>query len=177
MRDRRRTLASMSRRALLFIVLLVVLGGALLLPRLLRHPPTDEEQILGLFADAARAAAEKRIGDAVQGVSERFEGEGLDKRGVKQLVAAHVLRGAWVSVTIAGAKVEVQGDHTARAVVDVIMSRSGKGQPLAELLPEQATAHRIACRLAREEDGWLVTTASWRPISLEEAVAGPELSP
>src|SRR3990172_5604601 len=122
MRGRRHTLPSMSRRALLFVVLLVFLGGALLLPRFLRQPPTDEEQVLALFGDAARAAGEKRIGDAVQGVSERFEGEGLDKRGVKQLVAAHVLRGTWVSVTVAGAKVEVQGD-TARAVVDAVMSR------------------------------------------------------
>jgi hypothetical protein len=30
-------------------------------------------------------------------VSEGFEGQGLDKRAAKQLVAAHVLRGTWVS--------------------------------------------------------------------------------
>jgi hypothetical protein len=170
------TLPSVSRRVFLLLFLLVVAAGALLVPRFFRHPPTDEEQILAIFGDAARASEEKRIGDAVQGVSEHFEGEGLDKRGVKQLVAGHVFRGTWVSVTIAGATVEVQGD-TARATVDVVMSRSGKGKPLAELLPEQATAHRFKCRLAREPEGWRVTTASWRPLSLEEAVAGPELPP
>jgi hypothetical protein len=162
--------------SLLLVVCVVVAGGALLLSRLLRQPLTDEEQIRALFDDAARAAEEKRIGDAVQGVSERFEGEGLDKRGVKQLVAAHVMRGTWVSVNVSGAKVRVEGD-AARAVVDVIMSRSGKGTPLSALLPEQATAHRFRCRLAREENGWRVTAAAWRPISLEEAVAGPEPSP
>jgi hypothetical protein len=148
-----------------------------LLPRLLRHQPTDEERIRALFDDAARAAEEKRIGDAVQGVSERFEGEGgLDKAGVRRLVAAHVLRGTWVSVTVSGAKVSVQGD-AARAVVDVIMSRSSKGRALADLLPEQATVHRFQLGLQREESGWRVVTASWRSISVQEAIAGPELPP
>jgi hypothetical protein len=90
------------------------------------------------------------------------------------LVVKIVLRGTWVSVTIAGAKVDVQGDM-GRAVVDVVMSRSGKGTPLAQLVPEQASVHRFDCRLMREEDGWRATTVTWRPISLAEALAGPEL--
>lgn len=156
-------------------LLAVAVAGALLLPRLLRRAPSDEEQIRALFDDAARAAEEKRIGDAVQGLSERFLGEGLDKRGAKQLVAAHVLRGAWVSIAISGARVEVQGD-TARAAVDAVLSRSGRGKPLAELLPQEATLHRFQVGLAREEGRWRVTTARWRSISIEEAAAGPELS-
>jgi hypothetical protein len=79
-------------------------------------------------------------------------------------------------MAISGAKVGVQGDD-ARGVVDVIMSRSEKGRPVAELLPEQATVHRFSLRLAREDSGWKVTSAAWRPISVEEALAGPELSP
>jgi hypothetical protein len=164
----------MSRRVLVTALLLVAAAAALLLPRLLRHRPTDEEQIRALFEGAARAATEKRIGDAVDGLSETFQGQGLDKRGAKQLVAAHVLRGSWVSATISGAEVAVEGD-AARAVVDVILSRSGKGTRLADLLPEQATVHRFTCRLAREREGWKVTSAAWRPVSLEEAAAGPEL--
>ncbi len=162
------------RLALVAVVLLAAAGALFLVPRLSRNRPTDEEQIRALFDDAARAVEEKRIGDAVEGVSDRFEGEGLDKRGVKQLVASQVFRGTWVAVTVAGAKVEVQGDG-ARAAVDVVMSRSGKGKPLAELLPEQASVHRIICRLVREVDGWKVTTAAWRPISIPEAASGPEL--
>jgi hypothetical protein len=175
-RQERPNINSMSRRPILIASLLLAVAGVLFLPRLCRHRPTDEEQILALFADAARAAEEKRIGDAVRGVSERFAGEGLDKRGVKQLVAANVLRGTWVSVAIAGAKVGVQGDD-AHAVVDVIMSRSGKGRPVAELLPERGAVHRFSLRLAREDDGWRVTSAAWHPISVEEAITGPELPP
>ena len=163
------------RRPLLALALLVLAAlGALLAVRLLRKPPSDEEQIRILLVDAARATEEKRIGDAVRDVSERFHGEGLDRREVKQLVAAHVLRGTWVSVTIAGTKIDVRGE-LARAAADVVLSRSGKGTPLAELLPEQASVHRFLLDLAREEGKWKVVGARWRPVTLEEAVVGPEL--
>lgn len=163
------------RRPLLALALLVLAAlGALLAVRLLRKPPSDEEQIRILLVDAARATEEKRIGDAVRDVSERFHGEGLDRREVKQLVAAHVLRGTWVSVSIAGTKIDVRGE-LARAAADVVLSRSGKGAPLAELLPEQASVHRFLLDLAREEGKWKVVGARWRPVTLEEAVVGPEL--
>jgi len=155
------------------LVLLSALGGLLVIAAC-RHPPTDEEQVRALLDDAARAVEEKRIGDAVRDVSERFHGEGLDRREVKQLVAAHVLRGTWVSATIAGAKVDVRGD-LARAACDVVLSRSGKGTPLAQLLPEQASVHRFLLDLAREGGKWKVVGARWRPVTLEEAAAGPEL--
>jgi uncharacterized protein YneF (UPF0154 family) len=162
------------RRALLLTLLVLAVLGALLARRLLRQPPSDEEQIRTLLVDAARAAEEKRIGDAVRDVSERFRGEGLDRREVKQFVAAQVLRGTWVSVTLAGTKIDVRNE-VARAACDVVLSRSGKGTPLAELLPEQASVHRFLLELAREDGKWKVVGARWRPVSVEEAVAGPEL--
>jgi len=138
-----------------------------------RPPPTDEELVRALFDDAARAAGEKRVGDAVLGVSERFRGGGLDRRGVKQLVAFHVLRGEWVSVSIAGARVAVEGG-SARANVDAVLARgSGKGKALAALLPGEASAHRFACRLEREEEGWRIVEAEWTPVGLSDALAGP----
>jgi hypothetical protein len=152
----------------------VLLGTAALVALVLGHrrSPTDVERIRALFDDAARAAEGKRIGDVVRDLSEQFEGEGLDRRGAKQLVAVHVLRGSWVSVIVTGASIDVQGD-AASAVVDVALSQGGKGRTLAELLPEQATLHRFACRLAREREGWKVTAATWRAISLDDAAAGP----
>lgn len=160
-------------RALRLLGLLALLAvAAFLTLRALRPAPTDEQQIRALLEDAARAAEEKRIADVVRGVSERFEGHGLDRREVQRLVAAHVLRGAWVSVTITGDRIEVRSDG-ARALVDVLLSRSGRDTPLAQLLPEQATVHRFALQLAREEEGWRVVAAAWRPIPLEEAAAGP----
>ena len=48
---------------------------------------------------------------------------------------------------------------------------------LAEILPEAASVYRFDLRLVKESDGWRVTRAAWRPITLEQAVAGPELQP
>lgn len=162
----------MSRRTLAAAAAALAAAGALWLWRPWRDPPGDEERIAALFLSAARAVEEKRIGDAVEAVSERYRGEGLDRRGVKQLVAAHVLRGEWVSVTVAGTRVALQGD-AAEAVVDVVMARGGKGARLADLLPEQASASRLTCRLEREGGDWRVVSAARQPISLAEALAGP----
>ena len=95
----------MTRRTLFLAAAAAVLAGFLAWRLLAKPPRTDEERILALFDDAARAAQEKRVSDAVEGVSERFRGGGLDRQGVKQLVAFHVLRGEWVSVSVAGARV------------------------------------------------------------------------
>jgi hypothetical protein len=142
-----------------------------------REERTDEELIQALFEEAAKAAGEKRVGDAVEGISERFQGSGLDKRGVKQLVAFHVLRGEWVSVSVAGARVRVDGAR-ARASVDAVLARgSAKGKSLAALLPGEASAHRFDCALEREDDGWRIVEASWRPVPLGDALAGPPEPP
>ena len=163
----------MSRRAVLAVVVAALAAGAVLgLWRPWREPPGDEERIAALFLDAARAVEEKRVGDAVEAVSERYQGEGLDRRGVKQLLLAQVLRGEWVSVTVAGTRVRLGGEG-AEAVVDVVLARSGRGTRLADLLPEQADVNRLTCRLEREGSEWRVVSASRRPISLAEALAGP----
>ncbi len=162
----------MSRRTLAAAALGLAAGGALALWRPWRKPPGDEERIAALFVEAARAAEEKRVGDAVEAVSERYRGEGLDKRGVKQLLAYLIARGEWVSATVAGTSVRVEGG-SAEAVVDVVLARSGKGTRLADLLPEQASANRLTCRLEREGKAWRVVSAARRPISLAEALAGP----
>lgn len=136
-------------------------------------PPDDEALIRALLDSAARAAEERRVSDAVAGVSERFQGQGLDRRALKQLVAAHALRGAWVAVKVAGTTVAVDGDAAAASLV-LVLSRGGPGAALADLLPSQASAWRVEARLAREPEGWRVVGARWAQVPLAEALgAGP----
>jgi hypothetical protein len=162
----------MSRRTLAAAAVIAAAAAAFLALRRAPAPP-DEDAIRALFDDAARAASERRVSDAVALVSDAFRGEGLDKRGVKQLVAFQVLRGEWVSVAVAGSRVLVEGD-AARATVDAVLARGGaEGKSLAALVPEEASAHRFTCALAREADGWRVVSAEWRAISLGDALAGP----
>jgi hypothetical protein len=163
----------MSRRNVVLAVAVAAIGALALARLLASDGRTDEDLIRVLIEDGARAAEEKRIGDAVAGLSERFRGEGLDKSEVKRLVAFHVLRGESVSVSIAGSRIRVEGAR-ARAGVDTILVRgSGRGKALASLLPNEAGAHRFDLALEREEDGWRIVAADWRPIDLAEALAGP----
>lgn len=164
----------MRKAALLAVLALVAVGGGLLAARLLRPPPTDEERIQGLVAAAARAAEERKAGEVVAAASERFAGEGLDRRGLKQFVALQILRGEWVSVSIAGTRIEVAG-NAARAAVDVVLARSGKGAKLADLLPAGGSVHRLQLRLEREDGDWKVVRARWRPVPVQDALAGPVL--
>jgi len=165
----------MARRPLLLAAALLALAAAGLLAwRLSRAPPSDEERIQALLAAAARAAEEKRVGDVVEGVSERFQGEGLDRRGLKQLVAYQVMRGEWVAVSIAGVRLEVTAD-TARAAVDVVLARSGSGKTLADLLPVNGSVQRLLLRMEREQGEWRVVRARWRAVPVQEALDGPVL--
>ena len=165
----------MTRRTVIVAALVLATAGAVW--RLTRPPPpSDEELIRTLFGDAVRAAEERRVSDAVAGLSERFRGQGLDKRGLKQLVAAHTLGGQWLVVRLAGVRSDVKGDR-ARALVDLVASRAGAGKALADLLPTEGDAWRADCLLEREPDGWRVVGATWESESLVEAVAGPPAPP
>ncbi len=165
----------MTRRAAIAALAgLITAGAAWRLSR--PAPPSDEQLIQALFEDAVRSAEERRVSDAVAGLSERFRGQGLDKAGVKQLVAGNALRGHWVVARIAGLRIEVTGD-SARAVLDLVATRAGAGKALADLLPADASAWRIDCQLEREPEGWRIAGATWVEESLGEALEGPPDGP
>jgi hypothetical protein len=137
-------------------------------------PPTDEALVRALLADAARAAGEKRPGAVVDALSEAFRGPGgMDREEARRVVVGAVLRGGWVSASIGGVALAIDGD-VGRANVDVVLARgTGAGKALAALLPGEASVHRFGLALAREPDGWRVVLASWRPVKLSDALEGP----
>jgi len=151
---------------------LVVLAVAALAAPACKKPKSDEELIRAIFGRAAQAAEEKRPGDVVADVSERFRAGELDRDGVRRTVAGVILRGGWLSASIAKANVLVEGD-AASAVVDVLLAQAAGARSLADLAPGEASVHRFDVRLAREPDGWRVTAARWAPVELSDALAGP----
>jgi hypothetical protein len=162
----------MNRRLLLIAPLaLAILGAGWWWAR--PPPPSDEQLIRALFEQAAEAAEARRVSDAVAGLSERFTGQGLTRRELKQLVAAQTLGGRWLVVRVAGLRVEVAGE-AARAVLDLVASRAGTGKALADVLPADGNAWRVDCRLEREPEGWRVVAASWVAESLADALTGPK---
>jgi len=162
----------MARRAATAAAIVLAAAAAAAGWRALRPRPSDEEQVRALFAAAARAAEEKRVGDVMSAVSERFRGEGLDRQGLKQLVAFHALRAEWSAVAVLGSRVRVDGAR-AEATVDVALVRGGRGEALADRLPADASVERIDAELEREDSGWRVVAARWRSIAAADALAGP----
>jgi len=158
----------------LLAVLLAALAGLWLAAR--PEPPGDEALIRALFAEAAAAADAGRAADTVLPLSQRFQGHGLGRDEARRMVAAMVLRRQWVSVTLAGVRVAVDGDR-ATAQVDAVLASGGAGKQLVDLLPAEASAHRFDCALEREPDGWRVVQAAWRSVPLAEALAGGDAPP
>ena len=151
-----------SRNLAIFVLVALAALGAVVAIRALRQGPTDEERIRALFEQAARAVEEKRPGDAMAGVSERFQGQGMDYRELKQFVTFQALRGSWNAVLPVAAQVQVSGDR-AEAVVDAVLVRGGKGEGVVARLPEAGDTWRIEATLEREKDGWKVVSARWIP--------------
>jgi hypothetical protein len=163
----------MNRRRFLLALAVLLAAAAGWWAASRRPVPSDEARILALLDDAARAAEARQPSEAVAGVSEAFQGQGqgqaLGRRELKQLVAANALRGAWVAVKVAGARVAVEGD-AATAHLALVLSRGGPGTALADLLPSQASAWRVEARLRRESEGWKVVGATWAQVTLAEAL-------
>jgi hypothetical protein len=150
-----------SRNVAVFLLAALAALGSLLVIRALREQPTDEELIQALLERATGAVEEKRPGDVMAGVSERFQGEGMGYRELKQFVTYQVLRGSWNAVVPVSVKVKIDGDR-AETTFDAALIRGGKGEGLVARLPEAGDAWRIEATLEREKEGWKVVSARWR---------------
>lgn len=160
-----------SRNLAIIVLGSLVALGAVVAIRALREGPTDEERIRALFEQAARAVEEKRPGDVMAVVSERFRGQDMGYRELKQFVTFQTLRGSWNAVLPVAARVDVAGDR-AEAVLDVALVRGGKGEGIVARLPEAGDTWRVDATLEREDDGWKVVGARWRRITAAEGLTG-----
>lgn len=160
-----------SRNVAIAAAVAALLGGGFLAWRALRPAPTDEEQIRALVDATARAVEAKRPGDAVASVSERFRGQGMDRRELRQFITYNAMRGSWNAVVPVAVRVDVQGDR-AEAVVDAALVQGARAEGIAAVLPANADTWRIEIALEREPEGWRVVTARWRPIDVAEGLLG-----
>jgi hypothetical protein len=135
--------------------------------RQLRPGPSDEDRIRALLDRAVRAVEEKRPGDVMDGVSERFEGHGMGRRELHQFITYNALRGSWNAVVPLSTRVQVDGDR-AEAVVDAALLRGARGEGIAGRLPEAGDTWRIEAVLEREKEGWRVVSARWRRAGMAE---------
>lgn len=135
---------------------LLIVAGAIavgvLLWLLTRTPARGpDEQVRALITQAIEAAEEGDVGDLMDLVSERYQGEGGDRAGLRQYMTGMVMGGG-IDVKVLTQQVAIEGD-TARAELDVVLVRGG----LRGAVSGDAGARTVQVDLAREDGDWKVT--------------------
>jgi hypothetical protein len=159
--------------ALIGGAILVVLALALLWPR--RVSP--EEQVRREVIEMVRQAEGRELGDFMDHVSTRFQGgHGMDRDGLKQTMAAMLLRDRWLRIFLIGVDVTPNSDGTMGVVAKVIFARS-KTDELSKLAAESVFgAYEVTGTFAKEQDGsWRATTGHEREIDPKGLLAPPPL--
>ncbi|MFP2934248.1 hypothetical protein ACLESO_55840 [Pyxidicoccus sp. 3LG] len=161
-------MVSLSRSRVLGVGLALLAAGAVLFfwPR---PEPSVQEAITRVVIEMTRAAEEKDVGGVMEHVSERFRSEGgggWDKRQVRGVLTAQVLRGQWVRVFMTNLEVQevspTQGDFQVR----FIFGRS-QAERVEDLAADSVlNAYLIEGAFEKEEDGeWRVVRAKQRAIN------------
>lgn len=161
---------SLSRSRVVGLGLALLAAGAVLYfwPR---PEPGVQEAVTRRIVQLTRSAEEKDVGAVMEGVSERFRSEsgGWDKKSVRGVLTAQVLRGQWVRIFMTGLEVRevspTQGDFQAR----FIFGRS-EAEKLEDLAASSVlNAYMIEGTFEREADGeWRVVRAKHHPVDASD---------
>ncbi len=157
-----------SRRALAIAVATVGVAAAawLVWPR---RPPSDEERIRAAVDAMALGAEDRDVAAIVEHVSDVYRGEGGTKDELRALLFQYLRGAEFVSATIRGFHVDVQGDQ-ADAVFRVILARVRGTQDVKEADVVNAGAHEIKAHFVREGSEWRLARASQREIPAAQAL-------
>lgn len=145
-------------RASLAVVALAVIGLASC------KKDTDEQKIYKIL-DAGVASLEAgQVKDAMEHVAEDFADEsGLDKQGIRGVLAGQVLRGNRITIMRRDEKVAVDG-ASAVATLDVALFQGDRAK-LKGVLPQRSGTYRFTITLRKDGDEWLITKAKYESIS------------
>jgi hypothetical protein len=147
-------------RRLLAVVLIVTT----LLAACRSERDTPEAQVRAFIHSAATAVEQKQLGTLRDMVSERYADEqGLDKRGVENLLRLQFLRNERLHLYTRIQSVTLPQPGRAHAVVLVAMA----GVPItseADLPALRADLHRFEIDFAREDKTWRAQRATWRRV-------------
>ncbi len=149
----------MNTRILLALVSALVL--AMLLPLVLcGTEPTPEEAVRTVIRRTAEACEERRLGDAMEGISERYrDQDGLDKQLLFGLLFREFARDGRLGVVLGPIQVEVAKERARASFVAAFGESAGLLS-----LPEEADALQFELDLALEEGDWRITWHSRVPV-------------
>jgi hypothetical protein len=148
------------RSTALFIVIVLAACG---------QPPTVEQQIIATIEemDARIEAGERRA--FMQNVAEDFNGQdgSMNRDQVRALVVFQLNRYKQLQARLFPIRVEDNGDDTARAEFRALVT----GGP--NWIPESGQVYAFETTWRNEGGDWLLTSANWDPVPLEEVLPLP----
>lgn len=117
----------------------------------------DEQALRESLAAMQQAAEQRRSDDFLDHVANNFAGShGLDRAGLRQLLALQFLRNQSIGATIGPVDVRIEGE---RAQVDfVVLVTGGEGG----LIPARAEGYRIRSAWRFSDGEWRVELAEWQ---------------
>lgn len=129
---------------------------------------TPESRIREMVARAEHAAEARDVGALKEMVSETYaDDRGNDKRGIRGLLALHLLRNRSVHLLVRIRDLAVSEPDTAKVTLLVAMA----GRPIADvdaLASIRADLYRFDLGLVREGEEWRVRRAAWRPLTPDD---------
>jgi len=143
-----------------FVRLLAVLCMVVSLAGLLDgcSKPPDEAQIRAAIDAMARAVQDKDRTAFVEHLSPEFKaGNGMDQRGLAQLMLFEFRRNKQIGVYVVDTDVKVDGAW-ANAVLHVAVTGTG------DWLPERARYYRVSMRWHKRDGQWRVRRARWESV-------------
>ncbi|MEX1828824.1 hypothetical protein [Luteibacter sp. CQ10] len=134
----------------IFLVLMIAAGLAGC------HRTADEAQVREAIAASLSAAEAGHAGDAVNALSDGFDGNvgQLDKRGLGNLIRVLAFRGRKIHALTGPVSVERRGERMIATFTVTLAAGSG-------LLPDDAGAYRVESGWRKEDGEWRCFTATW----------------
>lgn len=143
---------------------IAALGAALALWILWPKKPADDQALIAqAVAEMAQKAGERDVGGILERVSERYVGEGGNKRELKGYLLGYLLRSEVVTALPANLQFsEPPRDGKAKVAFVVLLARK-PAQKAEDLRDEELVgSHRIEAGVEKEDGVWRVVTATRR---------------
>jgi ketosteroid isomerase-like protein len=132
------------------------------------HRKTEEDVILELVDTLARLAEKKDLETIMTCFADDFSDfEGRDKAGLKALLAGYFSGRTGIVVHRLSSRIETLEISQASLQTEVALS-SGGAEALRRLVRISPDNYRIKIGLAKDGEGWLIQSAEWSYISLNE---------
>jgi hypothetical protein len=131
-------------------------------------PSSPEDDIRALISEMERAAEDKDIARLKEAISDRYsDPEGRNKNILKGFLARYLLQHRSVHLLVRVDFVNVK--DPAAAAARLLVAMAGRDIEDVGILPTlRADLYLVDVELAREGDGWRVTSAAWEQASLED---------